>query len=69
MRKQEGMHLICFHFGFQIQTPGFSLEGSGVFLGMAEDAVPVQSGAWLGVSRAGEGPQQGSEMLPAADAA
>lgn len=36
MRKQAGMQLICFHFGFQIQTTVFSLEGSGIFLGTVE---------------------------------
>lgn len=37
MRKQDGMCLICFHFGFQNQTSGFGLEGTGIFLGAAEN--------------------------------
>jgi len=36
VRKQDGMHLICFHFGFQIHTTRFSLEDSGIFLEMVE---------------------------------
>lgn len=48
MRKQDGMHLICFHFGFQIQTTGFSLEGSGIFLGMVEKcSFMCSEGLWL----------------------
>lgn len=47
--KTPWMQLSCSHFGFQIRATRFSLEGSGIFLGMVQNAAshPARGCDWF----------------------